>query len=128
MKLRHGVLLFLALPVAAQARVSFKQCQERASIDSAQYPQRIDKDTTIAGVSCRQEKGRIIYVYDNKLNVPRSRIPKDAIKEQRIGIRSMLCTNPSLTALLKLVDMEYAYYDVENVFVGSIVVRIGDCR
>ena len=121
--------LLLALPwtVQAQARASLKACQERASIDSAQYPQRIDRGTTITGVSCRQAAGRVIYVYDNKLDAPRSRLPNDVIKKQAAAIRSMLCTNPSLTALLKLVDMEYTFYDSADVFVGTITNRIEDC-
>jgi hypothetical protein len=121
-------VFLLTLPVAAQARVSYSACKERASLDSAQYPQRIDKDTTITGVSCRQAEGRVIYVYDNKLDAPRSRLPKNAMKEQAVAIRSMLCTNPSLTALLKLVDMEYTFYDSENVFIGTITNRIEECH
>lgn len=128
MTIRLMAVLLLTLPVAAQARVSYTACKERASIDSAQYPQRIDNDTTITGVSCRQAKGRIIYVYDNKLDSPRSRLHKNAMKEQAVAIRSMLCTNPSLTAMLKLVDMEYTYYDSKNVFIGTITNRIEDCR
>ena len=120
-------VLLLTLPVAAQARVSYKACQERASIDSAQYPQRIDKDTTITGVSCKQAEGRVIYVYDNKLDAPRSQLPKGAMKRKALAIRSLLCTKPSLTALLKLVDMEYTFYDSENKFIGTITNRIEDC-
>jgi hypothetical protein len=130
MFLTHIVaLVVLVLPVAAQAqaRASFKACQDRASIDSAQYPQRIDKGTTIMGVSCKQTERRVVYVYDNRLDARRSQLSKDAMKKQAVAIRAMLCTNPSLTALLKLVDMEYTFYDAENVFVGTVTNRIEDC-
>lgn len=119
--------IMMAVAGPAQARVSLKACQERASVDSAQYPQRIDKGTTITGVSCRQSAERVVYVYDNKLDARRSQLPKDAMKTQAVAIRTMLCTNPSLTALLKLVDMEYTFYDAENVFVGTVTNRIEDC-
>lgn len=130
MLLTHVVaVVVLVLPVAAQAqaRASFKACQERASIDSAQYPQRIDKGTTITGVSCKQSEGRVVYVYDNRLDARRSQLSKDAMKKQAVAMRTMLCTNPSLTALLKLVDMEYTFYDAENVFAGTVINRIEDC-
>lgn len=128
MTIRLMALLLLTMPVAAQAKASYTACKERASIDSTQYPQRVDKDTTITGVSCREAEGRVIYVYDNKLDSPRSRLVKNAMKKQAVAIRSMLCTNPSLTALLKLVDMEYTFYDSENVFIGTITNRIEDCH
>lgn len=127
------VLLAAALALVCataytQPRASFKACVERASIDSAQYPQRIDQGTTITGVSCRQVAGRIIYTYDNKLDALKSQLAPDALRTQANTIRTMLCTNPNLTALLKLVDMEYVYYDAANVYVGSLVNRIEDCE
>lgn len=79
------------------------------------------------GVSCKQTERRVVYVYDNRLDARRSQLSKDAMKKQAVAIRAMLCTNPSLTALLKLVDMEYTFYDAENVFVGTVTNRIEDC-
>jgi len=100
---------------------------ERASIDSKLYPQRIDKSTTIIGVSCREANGRVIYTYDNKLDLRKAEIGDRAISIQAADIRASLCSDPKLTALLKLVDMEYSYYDSSNVFVGTTMNRIEDC-
>jgi len=111
----------------AHARVSLKACIERASMDSVYYPMRIDADTTITGVSCREEGGRVILIYDNKLESPKSKLPKNAIENHKVATRNMLCTNPQLKALLQLVDMEYVFYDSANVFVGIITHRIEDC-
>jgi hypothetical protein len=122
------VACLMAFDVQAQARASFKACLDRASIDSAYYPMRTDNNTTITGVSCRQEGGRVIYVYDNKLDTPKSQLPKNAIDNQKIAIRNMLCTNPSLNTLLQLLDMEYTFYDSSNVFIGTITNRIEDCK
>lgn len=112
----------------AQGRATLKACMERASTDSALYPQKIDKDTTIMGVGCREEAGRVVYVYDNQLGVPKSKIPESMLGTQKIAVRNMLCTNPSLKPLLQLVDMEYAYYDSSRVFIGAITNRIEDCK
>jgi len=100
---------------------------ERASVDSKLYPQRIDKSTTIVGVSCREANGRVIYSYDNKLDLRKAEIGDQAISIQAADIRASLCSDPKLTALLRLVDMEYTYYDSSNVFVGTTMNRIEDC-
>ena len=119
---------FSPLGAHSQPRATLRACMERASIDSAMYPQRVDKGTTITGVSCRESAGRVIYVYDNKLDALKSELAPDAIQQQATTIRTMLCTNSQLTILLKLLDMEYVYYDVANVHVGTITNRIEDCH
>ncbi len=101
---------------------------ERASTDSALYPQKVDKDTTSMGVGCREEAGRVIFVYDNQMDVTKSKIPKGMLGAQKVAVRNMLCTNPSLKPLLQLVGMEYAYYDSSHVFIGAITNRIEDCK
>lgn len=111
----------------AQPRVNLQACLERASIDSAEYPQRVDKGTTIIGVGCRESAGRIIYSYENKLDVYKSDLTPEALRIQAKSIRTKLCTNPALIALLKLVDMEYIYYDAADVYIDSVVNRIEDC-
>lgn len=121
-----GVMLF-SVATAAQPRASYEACVARASTDSALYPQRIDSTTTITGVSCRQGAGRVVYVYGNKFDVPKSQIPAGAMKKHAATMRSMLCTDPKLTSLLELVDMEYAFYDVNGVHVSTMTNRIEEC-
>ena len=125
-----AIIATCSIPVVAygQSRASLRACVERASIDSALYPQGIDRGTVITGASCRESGGRVVYVYDNRLDALKSRLSSNAMETRAIAIRSTLCTNPSLTALLKLVDMKYVYYDAANVYVGTITNRIEDCR
>lgn len=115
------------MAAAAQPRASHEACVARASTDSALYPQRIDSTTTIIGVSCRQSGGRVVYVYGNKFDVPKSQIPAGAMTKHVATMRAMLCTDPKLTSLLKLIDMEYAFYDVNGVHVSTMTNRIEDC-
>ena len=127
MRVLSALACLLAFDVEAQARASFKACVDRASMDSAHYPQRIDRETTITGVGCRQEAGRVIYVYDNALSIQKSKLPKGSLESLKITGRNMVCTNPSLKALLQLVDMEYTFYDSASVYIGTITHRIEDC-
>lgn len=126
--LAFAVIAGAATMAFAQPRATYQACVERASGDSAHYPQRIDRDTTITGVSCRQIAGRVIFTYDNKLDVEKSRVTPAVLKEQATSIRRRLCTDPKATAMLKLVDMEYAYYDSTNAFIGAVLNRIEDCE
>lgn len=126
--LSAAIFLGVVTYAQAQPRATLQACVDRASTDSALYPQRIDRGTTITGVSCREKAGRIVYTYDNKLDTHRSRLAPNALSIQAKSVRTMLCTNPEITALLRLVDMEYVYYDSENFHIGSIVNRIEDCE
>lgn len=125
------IILIIAsffIKIDVQARVSFKTCVERASIDNTYYPMRIDKITTITGVGCRQDGDKVIYVYENVLDLPKSKIPKTFINETMSAIRTQICTTPSIRELLALVDMEYTYYDSSNIYLGTINNRIENCN
>ncbi len=49
------------------------------------------------------------------------------MERQKVAIKNMICTDPSLKKLLQLVDMEYAYYDEKQRFIGKVTTRIEDC-
>jgi len=123
-----AVLAFLAgIKVDAQTRASFKACVERASSDSSYYPQKLDKNTTILGVSCRQEGNRVIYIYENQVGNQLGKLLGADMEKQKAAVRNVACTDPSLKSLLQIVDMEYKYYDSDRVFIGKVTNRIEDC-
>jgi hypothetical protein len=113
---------------AAWARPDIIACCERVSKDAAHYPMKIDKDTTIIGTSCREENGRPIYIYQNQLTVGKNSISATALNEQKLQSLRMACSDPNVLPLLRLIDMEYAFYDNKNTYVGRYTLRIEDCR
>ena len=112
----------------SQKRFTLKACQNRASIDSEHYPKKISQDTTITGVSCRQANDRVIFVYLNKLDTLRSMVSKEEIEDQGVTMKNKLCSDPILLNMLKVIDLEYVYYDSEGSFIGRLTNRIEDCR
>ena len=113
---------------AAWARPDIRACWERVSKDAAYYPMKIDKDTTIIGTSCREENGRPIYIYQNQLTVGKNSISATALNQQKLQSLRMACSDPNVLPLLRLIDMEYAFYDNKNTYVGRYTLRIEDCR
>ena len=124
---------FVVLTVAAGsnayagARASYEACAERASIDGAFYPQRLDKDTVILGVGCRQEGARIVFAYDARVEGETEKFLRSSMDKQKIALRNGACTDPKVKNLLELVDMEYVYSDSSRKFIGRITNRIEDC-
>lgn len=113
---------------AALARPDIKACWDRVSKDAAYYPMKIDKETTIIGTACREENNRPIYIYQNQLTVGKNSITPTMLKEQRVRSLPMVCSDPNILPLLKLIDMEYAYYDNKGAYIGRYTLRIEDCR
>lgn len=123
------LLIFLCMPTtAALARPEIGACWERVSKDAAYYPMQIDKDTTIMGTSCREENGRPIYIYQNKLTVGKSSISATALNQQKIQSLRMVCSDPNVLPMLRLIDMEYAFFDNQNTYIGRYTLRIEECK
>ena len=110
------------------ARPDIRACWERASKDADLYPMQIDKDTTVIGTSCREESSRPIYIYQNQLIVERSAISPATLSQQKIQSLRMACSDPNVLPLLKLIDMEYAFYDKNMTYIGRYTLRIEDCN
>ena len=112
----------------AQERVSYEDCIKVASVSNSSLPRRTDKVTTLTGVGCRQEAGRVIYVFNYSLDVQKSSMPKSFVKDFTHETRNELCTTPSYRNYLKLVDLESMYYDFYHVFIGKIITTEKDCN
>jgi len=122
------LLLLCTSTNTALARPDIRACWERVSKDAAHYPMQIDKDTTITGTACREESGRSIYIYQNQLTVEQSAISPAALNQQEIQSLRMACSDPNVLPLLRLIDMEYAFYDKNNTYIGRYTLRIEDCK
>ena len=126
-----NVVLYILLCIStttAWARPDIRACWERVSKDAVYYPMKIDKETTIIGTSCREERGRPIYIYQNQLTVGKSSISAEALNQHKIQSLRMVCSDPNLLPLLRLIDMEYAFYDNRKTYIGKFTLRIEDCK
>lgn len=121
-------LLLCICTNATWARPDIRACWERVSKDAAYYPMRIDKETTITGTSCREENNRPIYIYQNQLTVGKNSISTNMLNQQRVQSLRMACSDPNVLPLLRLIDMEYAFYDNKGTYIGRYTLRIEDCR
>lgn len=122
------LILLCTYANAVWARPDIRACWERVSKDAAYYPMKIDKETTITGTFCREENGRPIYVYQNQLMVGKNSITATALNQQKLQSLNLACSDPNVLPLLRLIDMEYAFYDKNNTYVGRYTLRIEDCR
>jgi len=126
----NKVVLLILLCVSANtalARPDIKACWERVSKDADYYPMKIDKETTILGTSCREENKRPIYIYQNQLTVGKSAISTQMLNQQKLLSLRMICSDPNVLPLLRLIDMEYTFYDNKRTYIGKYTLRIEDC-
>ena len=111
------------------ARPNIKACWDRVSKDSTYYPMKIDKVTTIIGTMCREENGRAIYIYQNQLASDKAGAStQKEIDSLKVEVLPMACSDPNTLPLLKLIDMEYAYYDMKGKYIGRFTLQIEDCK
>lgn len=122
------MVLLCVFTNAAWARPDIRACWERVSKDAAYYPMRIDKDTTITGTSCREENNRPVYIYQNQLTVGKNSISTNMLNQQKVQSLRMACSDPNVLPLLRLIDMEYAFYDNKGTYIGRYTLHIEDCR
>lgn len=108
------------------ARPNIKACWDRVSKDAENYPMKIDKDTTIIGTMCREENGRAIYIFQNQSVIELS--GQKQIDSLKVEVLPMACSDPNTLPLLKLIDMEYAYYDKKGKYIGRFTLHIEDCK
>jgi hypothetical protein len=111
----------------ATTRATYETCMEASRKNNSILPSRMDSYTTVIGTTCRREGRRIVFVYDNRLDLKKSDLPADFEKLQTADIKSMVCSNPALKPLIQFVDMRYDYYDANLIFVGTAIVRVEDC-
>lgn len=122
------LLLMFFLTHSVYARMDIATCWASVSKDANNYPMQVDKVTTIIGTLCREEKGRVIYVYEMRLDTQLLDITPNYFAQLKSEALNMGCTNPSIAPLLKLVDMEYAYHDITMRYIGRYTLRIEECQ
>lgn len=127
----NKLVLLIILSIFANdawARPDIRACWERVSKDAAYYPMKVDKETTIIGTMCREENNRPIYIYQNQLTVGKDSISTKMLSQQKVQSLRMACSDPNILPLLRLIDMEYAYYDSKGTYIGRYTLHIENCK
>lgn len=104
-----------------------KSCWKVVSKDAGAYPMRIDGETTITGTACKEDGGRVVYVYQNLTEIQKDRFSTNLIETAKNISTNSICSDPNLLKLLKLFDMGYDFYSKTGTYLGGYVVHIEDC-
>jgi hypothetical protein len=119
------ILFFLSMNVHANDSL-LSECLTLASPYNASMPMRVDSETTMISVGCKEVKGRTTLFYYSKVDFPRSQYkPISTIKNSKVNF---VCTKPSMRELVRYLNIEYAYYDSSNLYIGSITIKNDDCN
>jgi hypothetical protein len=128
--IRHlGIAAYTSLLVtsAAHAAVSFSECSSFSSILNRDYPQRVDKITSVRGTACIAGPKRPALVYMMKIDVQKIQMPADWPSSAIPTQLSFWCTSPEQLKLLKMVDIKYQYSDLNGVYAGETHLTIENC-
>jgi hypothetical protein len=112
---------------AVHATVSFADCSAVASEMNKNFPQRVDKLTSINGTTCLSGSERPVLQYNMGLDMSKAEVPPNAIDSLKARILQGWCTDPNQSKLLKDVDIKYAYYDRSGAYVGEVMFGIENC-
>ena len=122
------LLIILVISSKSIANTGLKATDEACLAASkklnAALPSRQDSFTTVIGTSCRREGDRIVFVYENQIDIKNSAFSKTFEKEQRVAVKNMVCSNPAFKPLVQFADLRYDYYDASRIFVGTAIFMV----
>jgi len=121
---RCAALLVLSFNTAHAANL-MAECNGAAGEVNQSAPQQIDQITVLKSAVCFQDGNAVVFQYRMQLSVPGNQVNLNLIKPNMI---STWCTDPQLTPMLKLFNIQYNYTDRQGKFIGRIDISTRDCR
>lgn len=125
---RHLLILPLLITGAASAG-QLEECNGFASVLNKNYPQRVDKITTVKGTACTPDGRGIALEYLMSVDdeyapfIRQSVINTELLPKQK----NFWCTDPTQRGLLRSYSIRYRYYSQSGSFLGSANINKKMC-
>jgi hypothetical protein len=114
-----GIALLLAQNAAA-APMTPRECNELVFTLNKDYPQVLDRITTIRNVICLEELGELTLVYRMQLDVKPGETTQATVDTLIPRMTNSWCTTPPQRELIEMVAIGYMYSDRTGKFIGTI--------
>lgn len=92
------------------------------------YPEKLDKYTTLVDSDCMVYKGRTTLVYQYVLDINVSDKAKEIMKSSDAQKRKEVCSNKEVNSLLEYVDVFYYYVDKNGSDIHGILNKKSQCN
>jgi hypothetical protein len=101
---------------ASEEQAIYKACEIISQATNKTTPRRVDSLTVLTSTACTKSSGRVIFVlfYQMDLIGPEAVFSAQEIELMRTRMSNTWCTDKSMSALLKAMNIRFVYSDQDS--------------